>query len=159
MNQTQIHLVINHLPIVGPFIGALVLIHGIGVKSDQTIIASYYIFILCAIGASIAYFTGEGAEEVVEKIPDIVESSIKLHEEFALFAFISLITLGISSLIGLFYTWKSSTLTKPLAFIILFIALISFGLVARAGYLGGEIRHTEIINNQMQSPENSNSED
>jgi hypothetical protein len=26
----------------------------------------------------------------------------------------------------------------------LFVAIISFGLVARTGYLGGQIRHTEI---------------
>jgi hypothetical protein len=104
MNQTQIHLIINHLPIVGSFIGILVLIHGIGVKSKQTIIAAYYIFVLCAIGVSIAYYTGEAAEEIINLIPNTVESSIKLHEEFALFAFISLITFGITSLIGLFFT-------------------------------------------------------
>ena len=32
------------------------------------------------------------------------------------------------------------------AIVILFISLISFGLIARTGYLGGQIRHTEINN-------------
>jgi hypothetical protein len=146
MNLTQIHLIINHLPIIGSILGVLVLTHGIGVKSNQTIIAAYYIFVLCSAGAVIAYYTGEAAEESVEKIPGILDISIKRHEDFALVALISLITLGISSLIALFFTWKGSYLIKLFAFIILFISMVSFGIVARAGYLGGEIRHTEIIN-------------
>lgn len=146
MNLTQIHLIINHLPIIGSILGVLVLTHGIGVKSNQTIIAAYYIFVLCSVGAVIAYYTGEAAEESVEKIPGILDISIKRHEDFALVALISLITLGISSLIALFFTWKGSYLIKLFAFIILFISMVSFGIVARAGYLGGEIRHTEIIN-------------
>lgn len=145
MNLTQIHLIINHLPIIGSILGVLVLTHGIGVKSNQTIIAAYYIFVLCSVGAVIAYYTGEAAEESVEKIPGILEISIKRHEDFALVALISLITLGISSLIALFFTWKGSYLIKLFAFIILFISMVSFGIVARAGYLGGEIRHSEII--------------
>jgi hypothetical protein len=38
---------------------------------------------------------------------------------------------------------------KTTSLLILFISIISFGLVARTGYLGGQIRHTEIngINN------------
>jgi len=39
---------------------------------------------------------------------------------------------------------RKSPLTRTIAFISLFISLISFILVARTGYLGGQIRHTEI---------------
>lgn len=146
MNQTHIHLLITHLPIFGSILGALVLLHGIGVRSNQTKIAAYYLFILSSIGAGIAYITGEEAEETVENIQGLIEASIKQHEEFALYALISLIILGVASLLGAFLTWRNSSLTRTVAFIILFISLISFGLVARTGYLGGQIRHTEITN-------------
>jgi hypothetical protein len=33
--------------------------------------------------------------------------------------------------------------------VVLFIALFSFALVARTGYLGGQIRHTEINTNSQ----------
>jgi len=154
MNQTHIHLLITHLPIFGSILGALVLLHGIGVKSNQTIIAAYYVFVLSSIGAGIAYFTGEAAEETVENIQGVVEASIKQHEEFALFAFISLIILGVASLIGLYLTWKNSLFTRTSAFILLFLSLISFALVARTGYLGGQIRHTEIVNGANVPTEN-----
>jgi uncharacterized membrane protein len=141
MDQTHIHLLITHLPIFGSILGGLVLLHGIGVRSDQTKIAAYYIFILSSIGAGIAYLTGE---ETVENIQGVVEATIKTHEEFALFALISLIILGVASLFGLFLTFRKSPLTRTVAIVILFISFISFGLVARTGFLGGQIRHTEL---------------
>ena len=144
MDQTHIHLLITHLPIFGSLLGGLTLIHGIGVKSNQTIIAAYYIFVLSAIGASIAYFTGEAAEESVENLQGIMELNIKTHEDFAIYALVSLIILGIAAIIGLVYTWKNSPFTRNIALLLLFISIISFGLVARTGYLGGQIRNTEI---------------
>ncbi len=144
MNQTHIHLLITHLPIFGSILGAFVLAHGLWTCSYQTKIAAYNLFILSAIGAGIAYFTGEGAEESVENLPGVVEATIKTHEEFALFALISLIILGVASIIGLLLTVRKSSLTRTTAFVILFISLVSFGLIARTGYLGGQIRHTEI---------------
>jgi uncharacterized membrane protein len=158
MNQTHIHLLITHLPIFGSILGGLVLAHGLFTKSNQTKIAAYNLFIISAIGAGIAYLTGEAAEETVENIQGVVEATIKQHEESALFALVSLIILGAASIAGLFVTIKKSPLTRTLAFVILFISLISFGLVARTGYLGGQIRHTEIANGAIAPTENSENE-
>jgi uncharacterized membrane protein len=159
MNQTHIHLLITHLPIFGSIMGGLVLAHGLWTKSNQTKIAAYNLFIISAIGAIVAYLTGEGAEETVENMQGVVEATIKTHEEFALFALISLIILGVASLLGLFLTLRKSPLTRTVAFVILFISIISFGLVARTGYLGGQIRHTEISNGATAPTENSENED
>lgn len=148
MNQTHIHLIITHLPIFGSILGGLVLTHGLWTKSNQTIIAAYNLFIISSIGAGIAYLTGEGAEESVEDMQGVIETSIKTHEDFALFALISLIILGLASIVGLFLTLRKSPLTRTTAFVVLFISIISFGLVARTGYLGGQIRHTEITNGE-----------
>jgi uncharacterized membrane protein len=155
MNQTHIHLIITHLPIFGSILGGLVLAHGLWTKSNQTMVAAYNLFIISSIGAGIAYLTGEGAEESVEDLPGVVEATIKTHEHFALFALISLIILGLASIIGLFLTLRKSPLTRTIAILILFISLISFGLVARTGYLGGQIRHTEITNGETNPIENS----
>jgi uncharacterized membrane protein len=146
MNPTHIHLLITHLPIFGSILGGLVLAHGLWTKSNQTKIAAYNILILSALGAVVAYLTGEGAEETVENIQGIAKNMIDEHEDFAVFALISLTLLGLASIVGLFLTLKNSPLTRTAATVILFISLISFGLVARTGYLGGQIRHTEINN-------------
>lgn len=156
MNPTHIHLLITHLPIFGSILGGLVLAYGLWTKSNQTKIAAYNILIISAIGAGIAYLTGEAAEETVENIQGIVKDTIEEHEHFSVYALVSLIILGIASIGGLFITIKKSHLTNKAALIILFISLVSFGLVARTGYLGGKIRHTEINslnNNAVQTNE------
>jgi len=144
MSQTHIHLLITHLPIFGSILGGLVLLYGIIVNSNQTKVAAYYIFVLSSIGTVVSYITGESAEETVEELQGVVESTIKIHEEFALYALISLIILGIASTFGIILTWRSSAMSRSRAIVILVISVISFGLVARTGYLGGKIRHTEI---------------
>ena len=158
MNQTHIHLLITHLPIFGSILGGLVLAQGLWTKNNQTIMAAYTIFIISTIGAGIAYLTGEAAEETVENIKGVVEVNIKQHQQFALFALISLIILGVASLVGVFLTFKKLPFTRIVAFSILVISLISFALAARTGYLGGQIRHTEISNNTISPSVNSETE-
>jgi hypothetical protein len=55
-------------------------------------------------------------------------------------------------------TVKKSPLTRPVAIITFLISLVSFGLIARTGYLGGQIRHTEISSNPTNPTENSERE-
>jgi hypothetical protein len=87
MNQTHIHLLITHLPIFGSILGGLVLAHGIWTKSNQTKMAAYHVLIISSIGAVIAYLTGEGAEETVEKIQGVSEKIIDQHGDFACYIF------------------------------------------------------------------------
>lgn len=149
MDQTHLHLLITHLPIFGAILGALVLAYGILTKSTQTQVAAYFVFIISSVGAGIAYITGEAAEETAEKIPGIAEKLIEQHEEFALIALVSLIILGVVSIVAWFINYRKTSLNGTTAVIVLFIAFISFGLVARTGYLGGQIRHTEVHSKQV----------
>ncbi len=151
MSQVHLHLLITHLPVFGSILGALVLGYGLWTKSNQTKSAAYFLFIVSAIGASIAYLTGEGAEEAVEKIQGVSENMIKLHENSAMYALISLIVLGVASIFALVEIRLKTSLIKSTATLTLLLSLISFGLVVRAGYLGGQIRHTEISAGAVQN--------
>ncbi len=157
MDKVHIHLLITHLPIFGSILGGLVLAHGIGTKSYQTIIAAYYVIIVSSTGAVIAYLTGEGAEEAVEDIRGVAKNMIGQHEDFALYALVALIVAGLVSLLGLYLSIKKSPMASTVALLTLFAAIISFGLVARTGYLGGQIRHTEISSGSI--IQNSNDTD
>ena len=144
MTQVHIHLLITHLPVFASLIGILILIYAMLIKSDQTKMAAYYVFILSAIGAGIAYVTGEGAEEAVENITGVVESTISAHEDFAIYALISLIVIGLLSILATFITYNKMAISNLMATIVLFSAIIGFGLIAKTASLGGQIRHTEI---------------
>lgn len=146
MNSTHLHLVVNHLAIIGALSGGLVLTYGILVRSTQTQTAAYGLFIIAAIGAIITFQTGETAEEAVEHISGVSKSMIEHHEDSAGVALAGLLTLGVASLFALYLIAKKSRWTGLVARITLFVAIISIVLVARTGYLGGQIRHTEITN-------------
>ena len=144
MNQTHIHLLITHLPIFGSMIGAFVLLYGIWSSSIQTKIAAYLVLIVSSLGAIVSYLTGEAAEETVEEIQGITKTIIEQHADFAVFAIIGLSVLGAMSIIGLILVSLKSSYEKAFSTLILLIALVSYAIVARTGYLGGQIRHTEI---------------
>jgi len=156
MNQAHLHLLIAHLPVFGSIAGGFVLAYGLWTKSNHTKIAAYVLLIISSIGAGISYLTGEAAEETVEKIQGISKIAIDQHEDFSVIVLTALIILGVISLIGLFLTLRKSSLIRVVALGTLVISLVSFALVARLAYLGGQIRHTEINSNMIliQSGEN-----
>jgi len=149
MNATHIHLIITHLPIFGSILGSIVLSYGLATKSTYTQNASYLVFIISAVGAGIAYLTGEAAEETVEHIQGVVHDVIESHEESAKLALISMGILAVFSVVSLYFNYRKERFAHTLALITLILSLISFGFSAYTGYLGGKIRHTEIYNSQL----------
>ncbi len=142
MDNAHIHLIIIHLPVAGILLGILLLLYNRWSQQAGIRDAAYLIFIVCAIGAGIAYATGEGAEERIEGLPGVSESLIEAHEETALWALIAMIILGIAALVALAVKQRSASFR--IGPVITILAIISFLLIGRTGYLGGQIRHTEI---------------
>jgi uncharacterized membrane protein len=144
MNGAHWHLVTNHLPIIIPVVGLLIMISGILLKSEILKRAAYCIFILGALTAIAASSTGEVAEEVVERINGIDERFIKVHEDTAEVFSVILYSLGGISLIGLWANWKRKSFSNLLLVIALSLAIVGFFFAKQTGTSGGEIRHTEI---------------
>lgn len=144
MNPTHVHLLITHLPIYGTLMGIIVLAFAILKKSAVTRSAAYIVFIVAALGGSIAFVTGEEAEEKVEDIQGVSHDDIEEHEEAANYALYTTIALGVLSLAGLVIDNKRPAMAPRFAIVVLLIGLFSFVVTARTGYLGGQIRHTEI---------------
>jgi hypothetical protein len=112
MARTHIHLVITHLRKFGSVLGGLALAYGLWAKSSDTKIAAYGLFIISSIGAGIANLTGEAAEETLENLHGVLESTIGRHEDFALFALITLIFSGVASILGLLLILKKIIIHK-----------------------------------------------
>jgi uncharacterized membrane protein len=150
---------ITHLPIFGTILGAMVLLYGIWSRSSATLKAAYLIFVVSAIGAGIAYSSGEAAEEAVENLAGVAQEGIEEHEEFAINALIASIILAVLSLVGIFVAVRKSGVSGMVAYLVLATSLITFGLAAWTGYLGGQIRHTEITSVDVQYYQDQNSRD
>ena len=144
MNLTHLHLVLTHFPIVGTIIGIAILAYGQFVKNDDIKKVALLTFILMAILTIPVFLTGEAAEETVEHIAGVSEQLIENHEELAEKAIWLMGLLGVMSIINLFAIIKNKSFARTFSFITLLVSLVTFGLFAKVGSTGGEIRHTEI---------------
>ncbi len=144
MNDAHLHLLFNHLPIIIPIVGLLVLFVNIIIRSEIVQRVGYLILILGAIATVPAFFTGEGAEEIVENIDGITHDIIHEHEEVAeTFAILSYI-LGALSLVGLWANLKRKSFSLWLGYAIFAYGFVVLVFAQQTGVTGGEIRHTEI---------------
>jgi uncharacterized membrane protein len=144
MNDAHLHMVVNHFPIIGTIFGFGILIVGLVLKNKTLQNTSFVLFIVAAIFGALSMGTGEGAEELVEDMPNIGKQIIHEHEELAEKLAILLYVLSGLSLVGLYLNFKNNAKSKLLSFLILGVATAGLFLVQKVGTSGGEIRHTEI---------------
>lgn len=161
MNQAHYHLLFNHLPIIIPLVGLLVLISGYLLRSETVKKTGYGVFILSAICTIPAILTGEGAEEIVEQLQVASKQIMHEHEEWGEKLAIANYLLGGLSLLALWASWKQKSFSKIVEFAVLAVALSALFLAKQTGTTGGEIRHTEIRSSNTllnPQPENTNPE-
>jgi len=150
MNATHFHLLLNHFPIIGTLIGTIIIIYGFITHDLKIKILSAYIITVMSLIAVPVYLTGEPAEETVEHINGISENSIELHEEAAEFAIVLMSITGALALFSIILSKQKPALAHKTFFVLLVFSFFSFAAMARVGYLGGKIRHTELNENVSQ---------
>ncbi len=154
LNAPQIHLLINHVPLLGVVFGLILLACGMIIKSELVQKIALVSFVLLIIPGTVTYFSGEFAEDLVEKLPNISESLIEKHEHAAIGASGGLWFLaGISILALLQPFWGNKFKKYLLSPFVLLIALLLFGWLAQTAHLGGLISHPEI-RGEMSNPKN-----
>ena len=144
MDTVHIHLLLNHVPILGVLFGSLVLLYGVLRRSEDGVRIGLATLVLAALFAIPVYLTGEGAEEAVEGLPGVSEALIGEHEEAAEAGFIGTGVLGVLAALALVAGWRGSARVGPLRWTVAAGGLVAFGWLAYVGSQGGQIRHTEI---------------
>jgi uncharacterized membrane protein len=159
MNSAHFHLVVNHLPIIFPIAGLIVLAIGIGFKVEMVKRTAYFLFTIGAVSAAMAMNSGEGAEEIVEELNGVSHNLIHEHEEKAETMAILSYLLGLASVLALWASWKGKSFSKIASFVVLALSLATIFMGKQTGTSGGEIRHTEIRSGyQMESTPDSQDE-
>lgn len=143
MNQTHIHLLLNHFPIIGTLIGSAILLYSIIKKQNTGKNTGAFIIVVMALIAIPVLLTGEPAEESIEHLDGISKTLIHDHEEASEKAFWLMEITGVISLLAL-VLYKTRSAFAPKAFLVAFaFSAITFFAMAWAGNLGGKIRHPE----------------
>lgn len=144
MNWAHVHLVFNHIPVIGVPFGVLLLLVALGRKSEELKKVSLGSFIVIALLTLPAYFTGEPAEGIVRNLSDVSKAMIEEHETAALFSILALELLGVVSLIGLVLSRGSKPLPRWFVMTCLILSLATGAMMARTANLGGQVHHPEI---------------
>ncbi|MFN7019541.1 MAG: hypothetical protein ACK4RG_09790 [Fimbriimonadales bacterium] len=144
MNGAQMHLMLNHLPVMGALFSLLLLAWAVLRRSPELLKIALIAVLLAGLSSVPAYLTGEPAEEVIEHMPGVDEAFIKEHESMGKFALVSGIGLAIAATIAL-----AVGLTKPnyllaSAIVVGLLNAFVFGVMGYTAHLGGMIRHPEI---------------
>lgn len=144
MNGSHLHLIFSHVPIIGGAFTILLIIFALVKKSKDLKQTSLWFAVIAAITALLAYFTGDGAENVVKTVPGINGSLIELHEQWALYYLLFLMLIGIIALAGIFLSRASATVLHKFVIILFILSFLSMYLAAETGITGGKIRHSEM---------------
>ena len=150
MSGAHIHLLLNHIPVIGIFIGLVVFALGVWRRNDSWTRLALGLFAAVALVALATMLTGESAEEAVEQLPGVSESLIGTHEDAAKLAAIGAYVLGAISLAALIWV-RRRPLPRTLTVMVLPVVLLVSGLMAYTANLGGQIRHTEIRGGSVQA--------
>lgn len=143
MSPVHLHLMLNHLPVVGTVFAALLLGYAMVVRSDLVKKIAFGAFVLIAMLAVPAYLTGEPAEEIAEGLPGVTDNAIEQHEEAAQIAFASIMVVGALAVTGL-AMFRTKAVPRLFAVAVLALSVVAMAALAWTANLGGKVRHTEI---------------
>lgn len=132
MNALSYHALVNHIPLLFPIAGAVLLLLGLSLKAEAFKRAAYVLMMVGGIATWFALESGEKAEHALEESAQGKVAYGKLiheHEEHA--ETFSLFSYGLAgaSCIGLFLSWKKHRWSQGLQWmvLILFVATLYFG--------------------------------
>jgi len=146
MDAVHIHLIINHVPVILAISALLLLIISLFNHKKEYRNIAFAGFVIAAIFSFISFESGESAEDVVENIAGVTHDVIENHEHAAETARWLMLVLGVAGLAGLTYFRDEKKKGYQLfLYISMIVGIIAVGYLVYTGYLGGLIRHTELI--------------
>jgi uncharacterized membrane protein len=147
MNWAHVHLLLNHFPTIGMLVGLGVIVSAIATRSDDLKRASLVIFFAIALLSIPAFVTGTSAKLALQKAPEVSKAMIDTHETAAFEGLWAMELTGILAWLGLWQYRRLSRVPQGTLTAVLLMALVTFGLMSWAAFIGGEIRHPEVRSN------------
>jgi len=154
-NSAHLHLLLNHVPTVGFGLGLALFCVAHWRHNDDLKRTSLVIFFMVAVVAIATYVTGNAAEAWLRGAgakpaypAGVAPSAIRAHEDAALLAFAFMEVTGFFAWLALWQWRRVPRLPGWSLPLVLLMSLVTFGLMARAAELGGEIHHPEIWGTQ-----------
>lgn len=144
MNAAHVHLMVNHVSLFCLLIGLVALAFSIRRKTPDLRVLASSLLVAAGVFAWVAFFTGEGAEDLLETLGGNSKAWIEQHEQAANWA------RGSATLVALLAIAHEWSVRRKKKFAkVLQWALVAFGLhgctvYMATSFLGGKISHPEL---------------
>lgn len=142
MDAAHLHLLLNHVPVLGTVFGLLLLGYGLLRRRAEAARIAFVVFAAVGVAAGATYLTGEAAEEAIEAVAGVPDALVERHEDMAFFALWSAVALGVLALGALAWSRRHAPLRPGV--LVLAVALGVAGLMGYTANLGGQISHVQI---------------
>jgi len=152
VNLPHWHLLLNHVPTVGFGVGVGLFLLALVAREQPLQRESLRIIVLAALVSIPVYLTGVAAGRLIEGLEGVSQIRIRIHADAALLAFVVMELTGGVAWLALWQARRSTRARPGTVAAVALLAVASFGLMARAAYIGGLIRHPEVISAEDTTP-------
>lgn len=151
MDAAHVHLLINHIPILGSIFGALLLIIGLVLKNRSVEVTALVTLVVVALMTIPAYVSGEEAEHIIEHLEGISEYELEEHEEHAELSLWLMMGTGVLAVLSLIAYRGKRTLRKVAMALTFFAAFLTFLSMIPLGLHGGQIIRSELLDDASEA--------
>jgi hypothetical protein len=144
MNTAHLHLMLNHLPVLGAPLLLALLAYGLGRRLPEVTRVALWCTGALSLVAVVVYLTGEPAEELVESLPTFDHDLVERHEAVALGTTVILVVTGALAAVALWAARRGGRLAATATRLVLVGLLAGSVAVAATAWTGGPIGHPEI---------------
>ena len=149
MSPAHLHLMFNHLPVIGVPLVAALLAWGLFRRNRDVTRAALGAAVVIAALSYPVFLTGEGAEEQVEDSSWLSEPMVHEHEARGEAALITTLLVGCLAAFSLWQSRRDRPVSRRASGVTLAGLGLCAGLFGWTALAGGNIRHDEIRSGPM----------
>ena len=140
-----LHLLLNHLPIIGLAVAALVTAAALALRNRGAIVIGLALIALLSASAWPVMETGEGARDRLRRtLDDDSKHALRRHMDLAEDWVMLFYATAAVAIVALLAAWKKPKWMGPPAMLAVLLAIASLVAVAAIAEAGGRIRHPEF---------------
>jgi hypothetical protein len=144
MIPVEVHLSLNHVPIVGLALDLVFFVSGLTRSATAAVLAGLRVFV--AMGIVVLPVVGSGlmSTTALANAMWLDATAVSRHQLAGIMTLVVLVTLAALSSAMLWVSRKTSTMPRWGRTTILVLALVGFGSCLWTAYVGGRLRHSEL---------------
>jgi uncharacterized membrane protein len=144
MTLSHLHLVLNHVPVIGSVVAVGLLLLALVRRSPDLRRTALEVVVIVGLFSLLTYLTGIGGQKDIVNTEGVSKVMIRAHHDAALIGSISMLFTVMVAWAGLWQTRRRNRPARGVFGAVLVLAFVTVALMGRAANLGGQIRHSEV---------------